>query len=68
MSCTISNKFSHPINYLAAPACTKKELGWEGMGEEPGKSEAAENSRGAGWPSTRTGSSGAGRERETLGT
>jgi len=45
MSCTISNKFSHPINYLAAPACTKKELGWEGMGEEPGKSEAAENSR-----------------------
>ena len=38
------------------------------MGEEPGKSEAAENSRGAGWPSTRTGSNGGGRERETLGT
>ena len=37
------------------------------MGEEPGKSEAAENSRGAGWPSTRTGSNGGGRETETLG-
>ena len=32
------------------------------MGEEPGKSEAAENSRGGGWPSTRTGSNGGGRE------
>ena len=58
------------VRYVATPKTisTKKELGWEGMGEEPGKSEAAENSRGAGWPSTRTGRNGAGRERETLGT
>lgn len=34
------------------------------MGEEPGKSGAAENSRGAEWPSTRTGSNGGGRERD----
>lgn len=56
-SCTISNKFSHPINYLASTCLYKRNLVGKGWGRA-WKSGAAENSRGAEWPSTRTGSNG----------
>lgn len=63
MSCTISNKFSHPINYLSSTCFTKKELVGKEQGEEPGKTKAAGNSRGGWWPSARQGETGCGGER-----